>query len=88
MLIQDNGLQTGGISGGCIEGNALKKANLAFLGKEAVEVIYDTSNENEEDIGVSQAEEIAVSIVAEILAVMRNRPRVLLKLSEDPIYSR
>jgi len=53
MLIQDNGMWTGGISGGCIEGNALKKANIAISGSKAVLVTYDTSNEGEESIGVS-----------------------------------
>jgi len=53
MLIQDNGIWTGGISGGCIEGDALKKANLAISGAKAIKVTYDTSKENEEQIGVS-----------------------------------
>jgi xanthine dehydrogenase accessory factor len=53
MLIQDNGVWTGGISGGCIEGNALKKAYMAIAGKKAVLVTYDTANEDEEQIGVS-----------------------------------
>ena len=53
MLIQDNGTYTGGISGGCIEGNALKKAYLAITGKKALEVTYDTENDDESQIGVS-----------------------------------
>jgi xanthine dehydrogenase accessory factor len=53
MLIQDNGIWTGGISGGCIEGDALKKAHLAISGKKSIKVTYDTSKENEEQIGVS-----------------------------------
>lgn len=53
MLIQDNGIWTGGISGGCIEGDALKKAHLAISGKKTIKVTYDTSKENEEQIGVS-----------------------------------
>ena len=53
MLIQDNGIWTGGISGGCIEGDALKKASLAIAGKKTIQITYDTSKENEEQIGVS-----------------------------------
>ena len=53
MLMQDNGIWTGGISGGCIEGDALKKAHLAISGMKAIKVTYDTSKENEEQIGVS-----------------------------------
>ena len=53
MLIQENGFWTGGISGGCIEGNALKKANLAILENKARVVTYDTENDDESQIGVS-----------------------------------
>ena len=53
MLIQDNGIYCGGISGGCIEGNALKKASLAITGNKAIQVTYDTSNDDEAQIGVS-----------------------------------
>ena len=53
MLIQDNGLFTGGISGGCIEGNALKKAHLAISQNKATRVTYDTSIDDEAQIGVS-----------------------------------
>jgi xanthine dehydrogenase accessory factor len=53
MLIQDNGEYHGGISGGCIEGNALKKAHLAISRNKAIEVTYDTSKDNEAEIGVS-----------------------------------
>ena len=50
MLIQDNGLFTGGISGGCIEGNALKKAHLAISQNKATRVTYDTSKDDEAQI--------------------------------------
>jgi xanthine dehydrogenase accessory factor len=53
MLIQDNGQYTGGISGGCIEGNALKKAQMAMFNGKATQVTYDTSKDNEAHIGVS-----------------------------------
>ena len=53
MLIQDNGVYHGGISGGCIEGNALKKAHLAMSKNKALEVTYDTSKDDEAEIGIS-----------------------------------
>jgi xanthine dehydrogenase accessory factor len=53
MLIQDNGRYIGGISGGCIEGNALKKAHLAIASNKATQVTYDTSKDDEAQIGVS-----------------------------------
>jgi xanthine dehydrogenase accessory factor len=53
MLIQDNGEYTGGVSGGCIEGDALKKAQLAMLSDKATQVTYDTSKDSDAHIGVS-----------------------------------
>jgi xanthine dehydrogenase accessory factor len=53
MLIQDNGEYTGGVSGGCIEGDALKKAQLAMFSGKATQVTYDTSKDSDAHIGVS-----------------------------------
>jgi len=53
MLIQDSGQWTGGISGGCIEGNALKRANMVMADGKARIITYDTENDDEASIGVS-----------------------------------
>jgi xanthine dehydrogenase accessory factor len=53
MLISDDGNWFGGISGGCIEGNALKQAHLVSSDGRARLVTYDTSNDDEASIGVS-----------------------------------
>ncbi len=52
MLIQDNGVWTGGISGGCLEGDALRKANHCIARNRVDLVRYDTTNNDEEQIGV------------------------------------
>ena len=52
MLVQDNGIWTGGISGGCLEGDALKKAKHCMISKDVKTVRYDTSNDDEKQIGV------------------------------------
>jgi xanthine/CO dehydrogenase XdhC/CoxF family maturation factor len=52
MLVQDNGEWTGGISGGCLEGDALKKANFAISGGKTEVVTYDTTKDDEHQIGV------------------------------------
>ena len=52
MLVQDNGIWTGGISGGCLEGDALKKAQHCMLQKDVKTVRYDTTNNDEKQIGV------------------------------------
>lgn len=52
MLIRDDGVWTGGISGGCLEGDALKKANYCMVRNRVDLVRYDTSTDDEEQIGV------------------------------------
>ena len=52
MLIQDNGIWTGGISGGCLEGDALLKASHCMVRNKIKLVRYDTSKDDEKQIGV------------------------------------
>lgn len=51
MLVDENGLMTGAISGGCLEGDALRKALHALHKNENKLVSYDTSDENDAVIG-------------------------------------
>ncbi|OLY91885.1 Xanthine and CO dehydrogenase maturation factor, XdhC/CoxF family [Cnuella takakiae] len=52
MLVLDNGNYVGGISGGCLEGDALRRAQKAIaLGKPSV-ITYDTTQEDNHQIGV------------------------------------
>nr|WP_295864532.1 XdhC/CoxI family protein [uncultured Chitinophaga sp.] len=52
MLITENGALTGAISGGCLEGDALRKAQLAMLQQKPMLVTYDTTDEDDAVIGV------------------------------------
>jgi xanthine/CO dehydrogenase XdhC/CoxF family maturation factor len=52
MLVLDNGTWIGGISGGCLEGDALKRARLAINKSEASLITYDTSEDDPHQIGV------------------------------------
>ena len=52
MLILDNGAYYGGISGGCLEGDALRKAQKAIHLNKPSTVIYDTTQDDEHQIGV------------------------------------
>jgi len=52
MLVLDNGNWTGGISGGCLEGDALKRARIAINKSEATLITYDTSEDDPHQIGV------------------------------------
>jgi xanthine/CO dehydrogenase XdhC/CoxF family maturation factor len=52
MLVEDNGKMTGAISGGCLEGDALRKALLAINQQQNKIVTYDTLNEDDIEFGV------------------------------------
>ncbi len=52
MLITDSGDWIGGISGGCLEGDALKKAKFAMAQNKATMVTYDTTDDDPYQIGV------------------------------------
>lgn len=52
MLVRSNGMWTGGISGGCLERDALKRSQMAIFKNEATRVVYDTMDDDENQIGV------------------------------------
>jgi xanthine dehydrogenase accessory factor len=51
MLVTDDGQLTGAISGGCLEGDALRKALLAISQQKNKHVTYDTTDENDTSLG-------------------------------------
>ena len=52
MLIEDDGLLTGAISGGCLEGDALRKALMVMTEKKSKLVTYDTMDDDDAKFGV------------------------------------
>lgn len=52
MLVSDEGELTGAISGGCLEGDALRKALLVLQQQQSKLVTYDTSDEEDATIGI------------------------------------
>lgn len=52
MLVFESGVFEGGISGGCLEGDALKRSQIAILKQEPSIVTYDTSKEQEIGVGL------------------------------------
>jgi xanthine dehydrogenase accessory factor len=52
MLVTDDGIWVGGISGGCLEGDALKRARLAIAKSESSLITYDTTEDDAYQIGV------------------------------------
>ncbi|HYG20868.1 MAG TPA: XdhC/CoxI family protein [Ohtaekwangia sp.] len=52
MLITDDGRWVGSISGGCLEGDALRKARQVMLNKIPMTVTYDTREESNQNLGI------------------------------------
>jgi xanthine dehydrogenase accessory factor len=52
MLVISTGEWIGGISGGCLEGDALKRARLAMSTNKATLITYDTTDDDPYQIGV------------------------------------
>ncbi len=52
MIVFESGIFEGGISGGCLEGDALKRSQIAILKQEPAIITYDTSKEMEIGIGL------------------------------------
>ncbi len=52
MLVRSDGIWTGGISGGCLEGDALKHSQMAIFKNTPSRVVYDTMDDDQNQIGV------------------------------------
>lgn len=82
MLVEDNGKMTGAISGGCLEGDALRKALLAINQQQNKIVTYDTLHEDDIEFGVQLGCNGIVHILFEpIDPEQANNPVALLEKS-------
>ncbi|SFB09093.1 XdhC family protein [Algoriphagus aquimarinus] len=52
MLVSEDGQLTGAISGGCLEGDALRKAQTVIFQQKSMLVTYDTTDEDDQKFGV------------------------------------
>jgi xanthine/CO dehydrogenase XdhC/CoxF family maturation factor len=69
MLIDEHGYLTGAISGGCLEGDALRKALLVINKKISKLVTYDTSDEDDATIGIQLGCQGIVQVLFEPILV-------------------
>lgn len=80
MLITQDGQLTGAISGGCLEGDALRKALLVMAQQQPMLVTYDTTDEDDAKLGVGLGCEGIIHIVIEpIVPAQPGNPIQLLK---------
>lgn len=52
MLITDDGKWVGSISGGCLEGDALRKARQVMIDNKPITVTYDTNEDSNQNLGI------------------------------------
>ena len=81
MLITEDGALTGAISGGCLEGDALRKALLVIMQQQSMLVTYDTSDEDDAVMGLGLGCNGIIQVLIEPVDAGRiNNPIRLLKL--------
>lgn len=84
MLVTEDGVLTGAISGGCLEGDALRKALLAINENKNKLVTYDTTDEDDARFGVQLGCNGIVHILFEPVDPMDGQnPVTLLKLIQE-----
>ncbi|WP_426670221.1 XdhC family protein [Mucilaginibacter sp. McL0603] len=79
MLITEDGLLTGAISGGCLEGDALRKARMVILQQESLLVTYDTMDDDDAKLGVGLGCNGIIHILIEPINDHSKNPIALLK---------
>jgi xanthine dehydrogenase accessory factor len=80
MFITEDGYLTGAISGGCLEGDALRKALLVITQKKSMLVTYDTNDEDDAKLGMGLGCNGIIQVLIEPINISdRDNPIELLK---------
>lgn len=79
MLVTDDGQLTGAISGGCLEGDALRKAVLAITQGKKKLIVYNTMDEDDAKLGIQLGCNGIVSILFEPIDAPDTNPVDILK---------
>src|ERR1700741_2120028 len=79
MLISEDGQLTGAISGGCLEGDALRKARMVILQQKPLLVTYDTIDDDGGKRGVGLGCNGIIHILLEPINDWQVNPITLLK---------
>lgn len=80
MLVMDNGVWVGGISGGCLEGDALKRSQMAIKNAQSTLITYDTTEDDPYQIGVGLGCNGVIDVLFTPLAINdKNNPVEILK---------
>lgn len=83
MLVTEDGELTGAISGGCLEGDALRKAQTVIFQQKPMLVTYDTTDEDDQKFGVGLGCNGIIHVLIEPVDPNdKENPIALLKLSK------
>jgi xanthine dehydrogenase accessory factor len=85
MLITDDGRWVGSISGGCLEGDALRKARQVMTEKKPMLVTYDTREESNQSLGIGLGCNGVIDVLIEPVDPADKKNPV--KLFEDFIHT-
>lgn len=89
MLITDDGRWVGSISGGCLEGDALRKARNVMASKKPLTVTYDTREESNQNLGIGLGCNGVIDVLIEPVELQEeNNPITLFQsitASQEPI---
>ncbi|HWJ26540.1 MAG TPA: XdhC/CoxI family protein, partial [Flavisolibacter sp.] len=86
MLITEDGQLTGAISGGCLEGDALRKAQLVLNNRKTMVVTYDTMDEDDAKLGVGLGCNGIIHILIE--PIQTNDPANVIELLRPYVQKR
>lgn len=98
MLVQSTGIWVGGISGGCLEGDALRRSQAVIYKNQPSLVVYDTMEDDRNQIGVGLGCNGRIEVLLtpidpgdpnneiELLKKIQhaNKPNILLKVIDAP----
>jgi len=77
MLIMEDGRWIGSISGGCLEGDALRKARNVMATGHAVLVTYDTREESNQNLGIGLGCNGVIDVLLEPVTEEQNEHHVI-----------
>ncbi|MBT8234534.1 MAG: XdhC family protein [Saprospiraceae bacterium] len=97
MLVSSNGQWTGGISGGCLEGDALRRSQQAIFKNQSSTVVYDTLDDEDNALGIGLGCNGKIEVMFTPIdpndkenqieqlrqAVQKSEPTILLKVIEN-----
>jgi xanthine/CO dehydrogenase XdhC/CoxF family maturation factor len=86
MLITDDGKWVGSISGGCLEGDALRKARQVMQDKKPLTVTYDTREDSNQNLGIGLGCNGVIDVLIE--PVDADDPKNPVRLFENLITSK